>query len=178
MEIKALPLNGLLEITPAIYRDNRGYFLECFNAERFRKAGIHETFVQDNQSFSVKGTVRGLHFQVEPFSQGKLVWVSSGKVLDVMIDLRKNSPDFGKKYHTILDGENFRMLYIPPGFAHGFSALEDSIFQYKTTEFYNKGAEHGINPFDSYLNIDWMVHQPVFSEKDAALPEFHELFSA
>jgi dTDP-4-dehydrorhamnose 3,5-epimerase len=175
MEVKALSLNGLLEIRPAVYRDNRGYFVESFNAESFRKAGVEANFVQDNQSFSKKGTIRGLHFQETPHAQGKLVWVLSGRVLDVMVDIRKNSPDYGKHLEIELNSNDFRMLYIPPGFAHGFSALEDSVFQYKCTAFYNRESEGGINPLDSSLAINWRVENPIISEKDSLLPDFQTL---
>lgn len=175
MEVNPLALNGLLEIRPAIFRDERGYFFEAFNIKSFREAGITAEFVQDNQSFSRKGTIRGLHFQNPPNAQGKLVWVASGKVLDVVVDLRKNSPDFGKQFSIELDSQNFKALYIPPGFAHGFSALEDSIFQYKCTSVYHKDSEGGINPLDSTLKIDWQVTEQVISGKDLALPFFSEL---
>ena len=175
MEVKPLSLKGLLEIRPEIYRDKRGYFFESFNKEKFREAGIEYDFVQDNQSFSVKGTVRGLHFQADPHAQGKLVWVTSGRVLDVVVDIRKNSSDYGKVFEIELDSRHFRMLYIPPGFAHGFSALEDSVFQYKCTSPYAKAAERGINPLDHFLDINWRTENPIISEKDAALPDFQSL---
>jgi dTDP-4-dehydrorhamnose 3,5-epimerase len=178
MEVKALSLTGLLEIRPTVYRDKRGYFFESFNSETFRNAGIGVNFVQDNQSFSVKGTVRGLHYQAEPHAQGKLIWVASGRVLDVMVDIRKDSPDFGKYLCIELDSRDFRMLYIPPGFAHGFSALEDSIFQYKCTSLYHKESERGINPLDSTLSIDWRVENPIISDKDSILADFNQLMPA
>jgi dTDP-4-dehydrorhamnose 3,5-epimerase len=177
MEVKPLALNGLLEIRPSIFRDDRGYFFEAFNINSFRNAGITTEFVQDNQSFSRKGTIRGLHFQNPPHAQGKLVWVSSGKVLDVVVDIRKNSPDFGRHLCVELDSNDFKILYIPPGFAHGFAALEDSVFQYKCTAVYHKDSEGGINPMDSSLNINWPVSNPVVSEKDNNLPFFTELTS-
>ena len=177
MEVKALSLNGLLEIRPSVFRDNRGYFFESFNEATFRNAGVEAGFVQDNQSFSLKGTIRGLHFQAPPHAQGKLVWVASGKVLDVMVDLRKDSPDFRKYLQVELDSRDFRMLYIPPGFAHGFSALEDSVFQYKCTAVYHKSAEGGVNPLDAGLGIDWQVKEPIISEKDLALPGIHDIQS-
>ena len=177
MEVKALSLSGLLEIRPAVFRDQRGYFFESFNAEAFRKAGLPFSFVQDNQSYSQKGTIRGLHFQAEPHAQGKLVWVASGRVLDVMVDLRKDSPDYGKHIRVELDSSDFRMLYIPPGFAHGFSALENSLFQYKCTALYQKASEGGINPLDAGLGINWQVSDPIISEKDLALPAFQHFQS-
>jgi dTDP-4-dehydrorhamnose 3,5-epimerase len=175
MEVKALALKGILEIRPAVFRDERGYFFEAFNIKSFRDAGITAEFVQDNQSFSRKGTIRGLHFQNPPHAQGKLIWVSSGKVLDVIVDLRKNSPDFGKYIRVELDSKDFKILYIPPGFAHGFAALEDSIFQYKCTALYHKNSESGINPKDPSLAIDWLVNDPIISEKDLNLPFFADL---
>lgn len=175
MEVKPLSLTGLLEIRPDIYRDSRGYFFESFNKEKFSQLGLEYDFVQDNQSFSVKGTVRGLHFQADPHAQGKLVWVTSGRVLDVVVDIRKNSPDYGKVIEIELDSRHFRMLFIPPGFAHGFSAMEDSVFQYKCTSHYTKAAEMGIHPLDRSLNIDWRTENPIISEKDAALPDFQSL---
>jgi dTDP-4-dehydrorhamnose 3,5-epimerase len=177
MEVKALSLMGLLEIRPRVYRDERGYFFESFHTEKFREAGIQAEFVQDNQSFSKKGTIRGLHFQMDPHAQGKLIWVASGRVLDVMVDIRSDSPDFGKYIQIELDARDFRMLYIPPGFAHGFSALEDTVFQYKCTSLYHLESESGINPLDSTLNINWQVENPLISKKDSELSEFNALFS-
>ena len=175
MQVKELSLKGLLEIRPQIYRDQRGYFFESFNSAAFRAAGIHADFVQDNQSFSVKGTVRGLHYQADPHAQGKLVWVAAGLVRDVVVDIRRNSPDYGNFLAIELDSNDFRMLYIPPGFAHGFSALQDSVFQYKCTSLYNKESERGINPLDSTLNIDWGVENPIISDKDSALSGFRTI---
>lgn len=175
MEIKPLGLNGLLEIKPAVYKDDRGYFLETFNVDSFLSTGVESHFVQDNQSFSRKGTIRGLHFQTGIHAQGKLVWVSSGRVLDVVVDIRKDSPDFGKFLQIELDSKDMKMLYIPPGFAHGFSALEDSVFQYKCTNLYNKASESGINPLDPDLAIDWKVSSPILSEKDSGFQNFAAL---
>jgi dTDP-4-dehydrorhamnose 3,5-epimerase len=177
MEVKELSIKGLLEIRPAIFRDDRGYFFESHNTATFKKAGLDLNFVQDNQSFSKKGTIRGLHYQSAPFAQGKLVWVAVGKVLDVMVDLRKDSPDFGKYLQVELSSDDFRMLYIPPGFAHGFSAMEDSVFQYKCTAPYSKISEGGINPMDGTLAIDWHVDQMIVSEKDLQLSAFNEIKS-
>jgi dTDP-4-dehydrorhamnose 3,5-epimerase len=175
MEVKELSLKGLLEIRPPVYKDKRGYFFESFNSEAFRKAGVQADFVQDNQSFSVKGTVRGLHFQANPHAQGKLIWVASGRVLDVVVDIRANSADYGRHLEIELDSQDFRMLYIPPGFAHGFSALEDSIFQYKCTSAYHKDSERGIHPLDASLNINWRVSEPLISDKDASQSSFASL---
>jgi dTDP-4-dehydrorhamnose 3,5-epimerase len=172
MIIKTTDIEGVIEIVPKMFYDERGYFLKTYNAAILRDSGINEDFVQDNQSFSKKGVIRGLHFQKPPFEQGKLVRVITGKVLDVVVDIRKGSTTFGKYYSCILDGEINNMLYIPPGFAHGFSALEDSIFSYKCTEMYNKDAEGGIIWNDPELNINWMLPYPVISEKDQLLNSF------
>lgn len=172
MEIKKKNIEGLIELIPNIYFDSRGLFFESFNAAVLTKAGINLDIVQDNQSFSKKGVIRGLHFQQTPYEQGKLVRVISGKVLDVAVDLRKNSPTFGQHYSCILEAELNNMLYVPPGFAHGFSALEDSIFFYKCTAYYNKFSESGILWNDPELNIDWKVKNPIVSEKDQMLNTF------
>lgn len=177
MEFKETYIKGLIEIVPKVFRDERGWFLETYNEKIFRDIGISEKFVQDNQSFSVKGVVRGLHFQRAPFAQGKLVRVISGKVLDVAVDLRKDSPTFGKHKTFILDSEKGNMVYIPEGFAHGFAALENSVFVYKCTNLYNKESEGGINWADPMLNIDWGVKNPIVSEKDQALKMMDELVS-
>jgi len=177
MEFKESYIKGLVEIVPKVFEDDRGWFLETYNEKVFKDQGITEKFIQDNQSFSVKGVVRGLHFQRPPFAQGKLVRVITGKVLDVAVDLRKNSPTFGKYESFILDSKKCNMVYIPEGFAHGFAALEDSIFAYKCTNLYNKESEGGINWADPSLNIDWGVKNPIVSEKDQALKLMDELVS-
>lgn len=177
-EIKTTPIEGLLEIFPRIFPDNRGYFFESFREDWLKNRGVEEKWVQDNQSFSQKGTVRGLHFQQEPHAQAKLVRVISGKVLDVALDLRKGSPTFGKHFSTILDAERFNLFYVPRGFAHGFSVLEDAIFAYKCSNFYHKESEGGILWNDPALGIDWGVSAPIISEKDKLWPtlsEFQEL---
>lgn len=165
-ELRGTPIAGLLEIFPKVFHDSRGYFFESFRQDWLTKEGIKENWVQDNQSFSQKGTVRGLHFQVTPFAQAKLVRVITGKVLDVAVDLRKNSPTFGAHFSTILDGEKNNLLYIPAGFAHGFSVLEDAIFAYKCSNYYHKASEGGILWSDPALGIDWQVAEPIISEKD------------
>jgi dTDP-4-dehydrorhamnose 3,5-epimerase len=137
------------------------------------EAGIPE-FVQDNQSFSYKNVLRGLHFQYEPYSQGKLVRVVTGSVLDVVVDLRKSSPQFGRYFKLVLESSRKNMLYVPPGFAHGFVALEDSIFHYKCTRVYHRESESGILWNDPTLDIDWEVKNPLISAKDKALPSFEE----
>src|SRR5690242_9825374 len=139
MKFTPLPLDGLILIEPALYQDSRGYFFESYNQKLFEQNGIKLPFVQDNQSLSKKNVIRGLHFQEAPFEQGKLVSVIKGRVLDVAVDIRKSSSTFGKHVSVELSGENKKILWIPPGFAHGFSVLEDdTIFSYKCTNFYSK----------------------------------------
>lgn len=179
MEEKETPIEGLKEIYPKIFHDSRGYFLEIFQKEKFLKMGLPGEFVQDNQSFSTKGVLRGLHYQKPPYAQGKLVKVFSGKVLDVAVDIRKHSVNFGKYYKCLLDSERGNMLYIPEGFAHGFFALEDSLFYYKCTNFYNKDSEAGIIWNDEELSIDWETEKygitPIVSEKDQQLQKFESI---
>lgn len=161
----------LLIIQPKVFEDTRGYFFESYNKDVFAKAGLAMEFVQDNQSKSKKGTLRGLHFQNPPFEQGKLVFVIKGKVLDVVVDIRQASPCFGKYFSLELNEDNKTMLWIPPGFAHGFLTLEDdTIFVYKCTNLYNKEAEGGIFWNDAQLNINWNIQNPIISEKDKTLP--------
>lgn len=171
--IKA-PLAGVLEVFPRIFEDQRGYFFESYRADWLTSAGVDHGWVQDNQSFSQKGTVRGLHFQRGEFAQAKLVRVIQGKVLDVVVDLRKGSPSFGELYSTILDSGRNNLMYVPAGFAHGFSVLEDAIFAYKCSNYYHKASEGGILWSDPALAIDWQVNVPITSEKDAALPTLEE----
>ena len=169
-------IKGLFEITPRIFKDERGYFFESYSKKLFEENGVKEEFVQDNQSLSSKNVLRGLHFQKQPYAQGKLVRVIIGSVLDVAVDLRKDSPTFGKYDAVVLDGKRGNMFYIPPGFAHGFLTLEEgSIFSYKCTDFYNKASESGIIWNDLDLNIDWGISAPLVSEKDVLLPSFKEI---
>jgi len=168
-------INGLIEIIPDVWKDERGYFFEAYHSEKWSKFGIPKTFLQDNQSFSKKGTIRGLHFQKEPFEQGKLVSVVKGKALDVAVDIRPNSPTFGRHAKFILDCEQHNLVYIPPGFAHGFLALEDVIFVYKCTNVYNKTYESGLLWNDPDLEIDWGIKDPLISEKDKNLPKLVDL---
>jgi len=172
MQFTPTKLAGVVEITPRIFEDERGYFFESYNINLFREHGIHEDFLQDNQSFSRKGVVRGLHFQREPFAQGKLVRVIRGAVLDVVVDIRPESPTFGRYESFLLTEENQKMVYLPAGFAHGFSTLEDAVFSYKCTNVYHKSSEGGILYNDPLLGIDWQVADPVVSEKDLELPGF------
>lgn len=157
----------VIEIQPKVFEDQRGYFFEFFHKERFKNAGINCDFVQDNQSSSLKNVLRGLHFQVPPFAQAKLVRVIRGSVLDVAVDLRINSPTYGNFVSIVLDDKKKNMLFIPEGFAHGFLTLEDfTIFQYKCSDYYNKDSEDCILWNDSSLNINWNIENPVISEKD------------
>lgn len=170
MEFRKSSIEGLVEIKPRIFKDSRGYFFESYQYDLFKKNGIPEVFVQDNQSFSTKGVLRGLHLQRAPFAQGKLVRVIQGKVLDVAVDLRKDSPTFGQYESVLLDAELKNMFYIPPGFAHGFATIEDAIFSYKCTNYYDKASEVGIRWDDPELNIDWSIENPLVSDKDQELP--------
>jgi len=176
MQIRETSIAGLVEIFPRVFQDDRGFFFESYNEELFKKLGLPTNFVQDNQSFSIKGVVRGLHFQNAPFAQGKLVRVISGRVLDVAVDIRPDSPTFGKHEVFELRSDTNNMAYVPEGFAHGFVALEDSVFSYKCTNVYNKGAESGLLWNDPDLGIDWGVENPIVSEKDIILPTFKALF--
>ena len=167
MNLQRTKIDDLLLIQPDVYPDERGYFFESFQKENFRKLGIDVDFVQDNESMSAKNVLRGLHFQVPPFAQGKLVRVVMGSALDVAVDLRKNSQTYGKWESVVLSEKNKLMLWIPEGFAHGFLTLEDNtVFQYKCTNYYNRVSERGIIWNDPDLNIDWGADQPLVSEKD------------
>lgn len=178
MEVKNIFIEGPLVIQPKVFYDDRGYFYESYNSDAYKSAGIDVTFVQDNQSLSQKGAVRGLHFQAPPFEQGKLVRVIKGAVYDVVVDIRKNSPTYGKHYGIELNEDNFTMFWIPPGFAHGFSTLKnDTIFAYKCTNVYNKPSEGGILWNDTDLAIDWGVENPIISDKDKVLPNFNHFKS-
>ncbi|HRH02732.1 MAG TPA: dTDP-4-dehydrorhamnose 3,5-epimerase [Bacteroidia bacterium] len=168
----------LLVIQPTVFEDERGYFYESFNEEAYAKLGINLPFVQDNQSLSQKGVLRGLHFQNPPHAQGKLVRVIKGAVLDVVVDIRKNSATYGKHFTKELSEKNKTCLYVPPGFAHGFLTLEnDTIFFYKCTHYYNKASEGVILWNDKGLAINWGIADPVLSEKDQAGQPFSEFKS-
>lgn len=175
------PISGLIVIEPVVWKDERGYFFESYQQKVFQEAGIATDFVQDNQSLSQKGTLRGLHAQAEPFAQGKLVRVIKGRVLDVAVDIRKKSPTFGQHFACELSGDNFKMLWIPPGFLHGFVTLEDdTIFSYKVSGgSYNKAAEIGVRFNDPDLGIDWQMPESrvTLSEKDQTLPRFADFVS-
>ena len=167
MEIKKTKIKDLLIIKPQIYSDERGYFYESFNKGIFKKNGLDLNFVQDNQSLSHKGVLRGLHFQAPPFEQGKLVRVIQGSVLDVAVDIRLDSPTYGKYESVLLSGENKTQFWIPPGFAHGFITLENNtIFCYKCTSVYSKESEGTILWRDPHLKINWNTNEPLVSIKD------------
>ncbi|TSC55956.1 MAG: dTDP-4-dehydrorhamnose 3,5-epimerase [Parcubacteria group bacterium Gr01-1014_18] len=171
MILTTLSLPGLVLITPAVFSDARGYFHEGFSEKKYAEAGITGPFVQDNVSFSKKGVLRGLHFQKDPMAQGKLVSVLRGKVVDVAVDIRRESPTFGKFERVELSGENHRQLWIPPGFAHGFLTLsEDVIFCYKCTNYYSPAHDGGIFWNDPDLAIPWPIKDPIVSEKDGKHP--------
>ncbi len=172
MEIRNFDIEGVIEIIPDIYNDIRGHFLETYNKDKFLEKGLHFNFVQDNQSFSRKNVLRGLHFQVPPHAQGKLVRVIQGSALDIAVDIRENSPTRGRYIACVLEGSKNNMLYIPPGFAHGFLALTDTILFYKCTYIYVKESERGIRWNDPELQIDWKIQDPLISEKDSNLPDF------
>ena len=169
------PLAGLKVIEPKVFEDSRGYFLETYNREHFLQSGISSGFNQDNESMSSRGVIRGLHYQLDPFAQAKLVRVITGAVFDVAVDLRKGSPTFGKWFGTELSGENKLQMLIPRGFAHGFSVLSTTVvFAYKCDNYYNKQAERGIRFNDPFLAIDWQLsgEEWLVSEKDRMAPLF------
>ena len=158
---------GLYEIEPRVFEDARGYFYESYSKAVFQQHGIDVNFVQDNQSMSQKGVVRGLHFQAPPHAQGKLVRVINGSVLDVVLDIRKGSPTFGQTHSVLLTEKNKKLFWIPAGFAHGFSTLENNtVFAYKCTEVYNKPSEGCVLWNDKDLGIDWGVSDALVSDKD------------
>lgn len=177
MEIVPTEIPDVLIIKPQVFTDERGYFFESYNREKFIAAGIDVNFVQDNESKSMKGVLRGLHFQKPPFAQGKLVRVMRGAVLDVAVDLRAGSPWYGKWAAIELTEHNKWMYWIPPGFAHGFLTLDDNtVFFYKCTNVYNKESEGSVRWNDPELNINWGSGiQPVLSGKDQVAPMFAEL---
>lgn len=167
MIVEETELNGVVILKPDVYTDERGYFFESYNKEKYDKYGIPSEFVQDNISKSKKNTVRGLHYQIGKFAQGKLCHVVYGKVLDVAVDLRNNSTTFGKYTTAELSDENHYQIWIPIGFAHGFAVLSDeAIFHYKCTQVYNKEYERTLYYADKDLNINWKVKEPLVSEKD------------
>jgi dTDP-4-dehydrorhamnose 3,5-epimerase len=178
MEIIETKIRDLLIIKPVVFEDNRGYFFESYNKEKFLQKGIDHNFVQDNESKSMKGVLRGMHFQAPPFAQGKLVRVMKGAVLDVAVDIRKGSPTYGQWASIELTESNKWMYWVPPGLAHGFVTLEDNtVFFYKCTNVYNKNSEGSIRWNDPDLNIDWGNASPLLSEKDQISPLFKDFVS-
>ncbi len=178
MKVIKTKLDGVVIIEPSIFKDNRGYFFESYNQKAFEKEGLNYNFIQDNQSKSSYGTIRGLHFQKGKYAQAKLVRVLEGTVLDVAVDLRKNSPTYGQHVAVELSAENNRQLLIPRGFAHGFSVLSPTaMFAYKCDNVYNKESEGGIRYDDKDLNIDWKidVKNAITSEKDLSHPLLKDL---
>lgn len=178
MEVEKTPIEGVLLIKPKVFGDERGYFVETWQKERYEELGINLPFVQDNHSKSTKGILRGLHYQ-KKHPQGKLVMVSYGEVFDVAVDIRPNSPSFGKWYGAILSQENQHQLWIPPGLAHGFLVLSDvAHFHYKCTDYYYKEDQNSIKWNDADLSIDWpQVFPIVLSENDRLALDFKELLS-
>lgn len=179
MNFQSTEIDGLILITPKVFKDPRGFFLESYSDRTFRNAGITTVFVQDNHSRSEPvGVLRGLHFQKPPFTQTKLIRVIQGAIYDVAVDIRKNSPTFGKWQGFELTSSNFNMLLVPQGFAHGFCTIEPGTeVQYKVDNFYSPEHDSGIIWNDPDLNIPWPVKEPVLSAKDAVLPLFKELLS-
>lgn len=177
MKITETPLPGLLIIEPRVFEDTRGYFFESYQEERYINAGINASFMQDNESKSVRGVVRGLHYQLAPWSQAKLVRVVQGRVLDVAVDLREGSPTYGQWFGFELDDQNKKQMFVPRGFAHGFSVLsETAVFSYKCDNFYNRDAERSINPNAPELGINWKMDgtELIISEKDLTAPMLAE----
>lgn len=179
LELENTPLKDCFILKPSVFRDHRGTFMESFSQRRFEETtGLHLNFVQDNQSTSKKGVLRGLHFQKGEFAQAKLVRAVWGKILDVVVDLRPDSPTFKNSFKVILSHENNLQLFVPSGFAHGFLTLsESSVFAYKCDRYYNKAADAGVIWNDPSLNIDWEFpeDQLILSEKDIQLPTFKKL---
>lgn len=176
MIVEKTPIDGLLILKPDVFEDERGYFFESYNHDVFLKHGLDLHFVQDNESMSRKGVLRGLHFQNPPYAQGKLVRVIRGSVMDVAVDIRKGSPTYGKWNSVLLSSANKWMYWIPGGFAHGFVTLEDNtVFFYKCTNVYNKESEGCIRWNDPDLNINWGINDPVVSGRDNNAPFFKDI---
>ena len=175
MKVTKSKLPEVLLIEPEVFGDKRGYFAETYNKNRFFEAGIKSDFVLDDISKSVKGTLRGLHYQ-HPHSQEKLIWVNSGEIFDVVVDIRKGSNTFGKWVSFILSDENHHQLFIPHGFAHGFCVLsEEATLSYKCSDFYHPETEHGVIWNDPEINIDWPIQDATFSKRDLGFPKLAEV---
>jgi len=178
MEFKYFDVEGVVEVLPRVFGDARGAFFESFSAEKMAAAGIVGDWVQDNQSRSDRGVVRGLHFQAPPFAQAKLVRVAAGRALDVIVDIRKGSPTYGQHVAVELDAKRYNMFYVPVGFAHGFTALEDNtLFLYKCTNYYSPQSEGGLRWNDPALGINWGVTDATVSPKDQVLPLLQDFVS-
>ena len=178
MKVETTGFEGLIVITPSVFSDERGYFFESYNRDTQLKAGLDFQWVQDNQSHSKHGVIRGLHFQKAPFAQTKLVRALQGEILDVVVDLRKGEPTYGKSFSVILTAENKKQLLVPKGFAHGFSVLSDSAdVMYKCDALYNKQSESGLIFNDPSLQIDWKLSaaEMIVTEKDLVLPTFDSI---
>ncbi len=176
MKFTKTEIDGLLIVEPDVFKDDRGYFFESFAEKKYKEAGINYPFVQDNISKSVKGTIRGLHYQVGEFAQGKLCQVITGEVLDVAVDVRFGSPTFGKYVGVVLSEENRKQFWLPPGFAHGFAVMSEiAIFHYKCTSYYSKKDERAILYNDPQLNINWGVSSPIVSPKDLVGNNFKDI---
>ena len=178
MQVEKTFINDLVIINSTVFPDNRGCFFEAYSKVKFNANGIMYEFIQDNQSFSKRGVIRGLHLQINPFAQAKLVRVLDGEILDVAVDLRKNSPTYGQYVSVILSASNKKQLMVPHGFAHGFSVLsETASVMYKVDQLYHKESERGIHYADSTLAIDWQVSpsEVIVSDKDIILPSFNEI---
>lgn len=178
MTIEKTAIQDLVIIQPTVFEDSRGYFFEAYNQAKFLENGIEYQFIQDNQSFSKKGVIRGLHLQINPFAQAKLVRVLEGEILDVAVDLRKKSPTYGQHFSVLLSADNKKQLMVPHGFAHGFSVLsETASVMYKVDQLYHKDSERGIRYDDATLAIDWQVSadEVIVSDKDLVLPNFDQI---
>lgn len=174
MQFNETAFEGLVEIIPPVFHDERGHFYETFQHEKFLNAGINTTFLQSNESHSKKGVIRGLHLQLPPYDQAKLVRAVQGEILDIVVDLRPSSKTYGKYFSCILSDKKKNSLFVPRGFAHGFAALTDCIFHYLCDNTYHPASEAGIRWNDDVLNIDWQISNPIISEKDQQLPTFKE----
>lgn len=178
MNIEETFIKDLVVINPTVFPDERGYFFEAYNQGKFQEKGIHYDFIQDNQSYSKRGVIRGLHLQINPFAQAKLVRVLEGEILDVAVDLRKGSPTYGQHFSVVLSATNKKQLMVPHGFAHGFSVLsETASVLYKVDQVYHKDSERGIRYDDPTLNIDWQLtpEEIIVSEKDLILSSFESI---
>ena len=175
MRFESTKISGITKIYPEIHKDNRGYFFESFKENEFIENNLEVNFVQDNQAKSSKGVLRGLHYQLNN-PQGKLVWVTLGKVFDVAVDIRRGSPTFGKAVTTILDDKSHMRFYVPPGFAHGYYVLSDkAIFSYKCTNFYYPEDDYGIKWDDPLIKIEWGEGDKIISKKDASFSNLNEI---